>query len=76
MNSSSINRDTIVSVRGSVVDIHFEHTLPELHSLLTASEQIVIEVLTYLNANVVRGIALSKKGLARGSTTDQLGQFD
>lgn len=50
------------------MDVHFEHTLPELHSLLTASESIIIEAIAYLSAQVVRGIALSKtQGLARGT---------
>ena len=41
----SVNQETIVSVRGGVVDVYFEHVLPELHRLLTAGEQIVIEAI-------------------------------
>ena len=60
---------SVISVRGSVVDIHFEHGLPPIYTLLkTGSKgQIPIEVLSQLDANTVRGIALTPtQGLARG----------
>jgi len=60
---------TVVSVRGSVVDIRFERHLPPIYSVLRAGaeRQIVIEVLAQRDARHVRGIALTPtKGLARG----------
>src|ERR1700730_5084133 len=67
---------TIVSVRGSVVDIHFEGNLPPINSLLHAGKQgqIVIEVWAQLSAQTVRGIALTPtQGLARGTAVTDTG---
>ncbi len=64
------NRGTVVSVRGSVVDARFAKRLPPINNLLVAGEQdeIVIEVITHLNSQVVRGIALTPtRGLALGA---------
>ena len=62
------NFGTVASVRGSVVDIRFDKSLPSIHSLLHAKEgKIAIEVLAQLDAHRVRGIALTPThGLARG----------
>jgi len=60
---------TVAAVRGSIVDVRFEHSLPPLNSVLRAGEhaEIVIEVMTQLDAHRVRGIALTPtQGLARG----------
>lgn len=59
---------TVASVRGSVVDMHFEACLPPIYSLLHAKDgKIAIEVLVQLDAHHVRGIALTPtQGLARG----------
>jgi len=60
---------TVISVRGSLVDIVFAERLPPIHSLLRAGaeKQIAIEVLSQLDAHRVRGIALTPtQGLARG----------
>ena len=70
------NLGTIVSVRGSVVDIRFEKHLPPIYTLLRAGKerQIAIEVLTQLDAHHVRGIALTPtEGLARGMTVEDTG---
>ncbi|MGL1833617.1 F0F1 ATP synthase subunit beta [Rhodocyclaceae bacterium SMB388] len=59
----------VVAVRGSVVDVRFDAGLPAIHSLLRAGEQgqIAIEVLSQLDAQQVRCIALTPtQGLARG----------
>lgn len=67
--SSPTNLGTVVSVRGSVVDIVFEERLPPIHSLLhTGTEnQTAIAVFSQLDAHHVRGIALTPtQGLARG----------
>ena len=64
------NQGTVVSVRGSVIDAHFPHRLPLVHSLLNAGEDldIAIEVQIHVNSKMVRGVALTPtQGLARGS---------
>ena len=63
------NAGTVVSVRGSVVDVRFNARLPPIYSVLRAGDerQIVIEVLAQRDARHVRGIALTPtQGLARG----------
>jgi len=63
------HRGTVVSVRGSVVDARFPGELPFLNSLLRAGEQghVAIEVQAHLNAEVIRGVALTlTQGLGRG----------
>lgn len=63
------NVGTIVSVRGSVVDIRFDDHLPPIYSVLRtgAEHEIVIEVLAQRDTSHVRGIALTPtQGLARG----------
>ena len=63
------HRGTVLSVRGSVVDARFPDRLPEFHSELRAGDDggIVIEVVSHLDPETVRGIALtSTAGLARG----------
>ena len=63
-------RGKVVSVRGSVVDALFAESLPPINNLLTAGEQgeVVIEVVTHLNSQMVRGVALTPtRGLALGA---------
>lgn len=69
------NTGTVVSVRGSVVDILFEKQLPPIYSLLHALEgKIAIEVLSQLDAQHVRGIAMTPtQGLARGMVVEDSG---
>lgn len=60
---------TIASVRGSVVDVRFTETLPAIYNELRAGkdDSIIIEVVAHLDAQTVRGIALTPtQGLARG----------
>jgi len=67
---------TVVSVRGSVVDIRFEEHLPPIYSVLRTGEegQILIEVLAQRDARHVRGIALTPtQGLARGMAVEDTG---
>ena len=64
---NSHNYGKISAVRGSVVDAQFENHLPPVYSLLRSGVdgQIIIEVLTQLDAHHVRGIALTPtQGLA------------
>jgi F-type H+-transporting ATPase subunit beta len=67
---------TVVSVRGSVVDIRFDRHLPPIYSVLRAGadRQIVIEVLAQRDEHHVRGIALTPaQGLARGMQVQDTG---
>jgi len=65
----------VAAVRGSVVDIRFDGQLPSIYSLLRAQDgEIVIEVLAQLDAQHVRGIALTPtQGLARGMPVEDSG---
>lgn len=70
------NFGSILSVRGSVVDILFEHDLPSIHQLLRTGDegQVLIEVLTHLSPNRVRGMALTPtQGLSRGEAVADTG---
>ena len=72
----STNTGTIASVRSSVVDVHFPHRLPAINNVLETEglKEILIEVLTHLDSEVVRGIALmSTQGLALGSRVKDTG---
>ena len=73
--TSPANLGTVVSVRGSVVDIRFDAHLPPIYSLLHAQEgEIAVEVLAQLDARHVRGIALTPtQGLARGMEVEDSG---
>jgi len=64
-----IQNGKIISVRGSVVDVFFENNLPPIYTLLHTGKdkEIAVEVLTQLDDQKVRGIALNPtQGLARG----------
>jgi len=70
------NIGDVVAVRGSVVDIRFVHRLPPINSLLRTGKDgaIVIEVQAQLDAQRVRGIALTPtQGLARGTPVEDSG---
>jgi F-type H+-transporting ATPase subunit beta len=70
------NLGTVVSVRGSVVDVRFDEQLPPIYAMLRAGEhrQIVLEVLAQQDAHQVRGIALTPtQGLARGMAVEDTG---
>ena len=70
------NLGSVVSVRGSVVDIRFDEHLPPIYTVLRAGadKQIVIEVLAQRDARHVRGIALTPtQGLARGMAVEDTG---
>ena len=71
-----LNRGKVVSVRGSVIDVRFSQQLPDVYSRLVAGENqcVVMEVMTHLDAETVRGIALTPtSGLARGSVVINTG---
>jgi F-type H+-transporting ATPase subunit beta len=70
------NPGSVVSVRGSVVDIRFERDLPAIYSLLRTGKdgRIAIEVQAQLDVHRVRGIALTPtQGLARGMSVEDTG---
>jgi F-type H+-transporting ATPase subunit beta len=76
LQSPPINQGKVIAIRGTVIDIFFPEALPEMHSLLKTGKEneILIEVLTYLNNNTVRGLALTPtQGLARGTTVIDTG---
>lgn len=59
----------IIRIQGSVVDIRFEDNLPPIYTLLRTGKDgnIAIEVLSQLDRQMIRGIALTPtEGLARG----------
>ena len=67
----------VVSVRGGVVDVQFDHSLPPVYRVLRAGVDggILIEVMEQLDASRVRGIALTAtQGLARGMSVEDTGQ--
>jgi F-type H+-transporting ATPase subunit beta len=67
--TNNLNYGKVVSVRGSVVDIWFEHNLPAIYTLLLSGKDnpISIEVLAQIDEHTVRGISLNPtQGLARG----------
>ncbi len=70
------NMGTVVSVRGSVVDVRFDGHLPPIHSQLRCGQdrRVLIEVLAQLDAHSIRGIALTAtQGLARGMPVEDTG---
>ena len=72
-----IDQGTVVSVRGSVVDVRFNSSLPPIYSILRtgAENEFVIEVLAQRDARHVRGIALTPtQGLARGMAVKDTGE--
>ncbi len=74
MSDRTPNLGAVVSVRGSVVDIRFDASLPPIYTLLHANNGIAIEVLAQLDAHRVRGIALTPtQGLARGTIVTDSG---
>ena len=75
--NNPLNFGKIISVRGSVVDVWFETSLPPIYTLLHTgkNKEIAIEVLTQLDKNRVRGIALTPtQGLARGMSAETAGE--
>src|ERR1700712_2213998 len=76
-STTSAAMGTIVSVRGSIVDVRFDSHLPPINSLLRAGNdgRVVIEVWAQLDARRVRGIAMTPtRGLARGMLVEDTGR--
>jgi F-type H+-transporting ATPase subunit beta len=75
-NTTSSQYGRVVSVRGSVIDARFPDRLPEVqHQLRTGEEEeIVVEVVSHLDEETVRGMALTPtQGLARGDAVRHTG---
>jgi F-type H+-transporting ATPase subunit beta len=76
LNADQTNTGTIVSIRGSVVDVRFDNELPSINTLLLTGndDEIIIEVLSQLDKFTIRGIGLTAtQGLARGMSVKDTG---
>lgn len=62
--SQPLNTGSIIAIQGTVVDVAFCGALPPVHTLLRTGEQgkVLLEVLTHLESNKIRGIALTPPG--------------
>jgi len=75
--SMALTQGKVISVRSSVVDVWFGNNLPPINTLILTGEnkEIFIEVLTQLDNNRVRCIALTPtQGLARGMIAESQGK--
>jgi F-type H+/Na+-transporting ATPase subunit beta len=51
----------VIAIRGSIVDVHFEQSVPYIHTLLYAkNDSVVLEILAHIDAHTVRCIALTQ----------------
>lgn len=69
---------TVVSVRGAVVDVHFDGALPAIETALTVAwdrpEPLTLEVHSHLDLGTVRAVALQPTaGLKRGTAVHATG---
>jgi len=72
-DSGASPRGTVVSVRGSVVDVRFSGDLPDVHSRLLAGA-VVLEVVEHVDVMTVRTLALVRtQGLSRGDAVTDTG---
>jgi F-type H+-transporting ATPase subunit beta len=70
------SQGSVVSVRGSVIEVRFDDRLPAIRSLLRAGPdgEIVIEVFGQSGRDRIRGVALTPtQGLARGDVVRDTG---
>ncbi len=77
LKGRSRNKGRVLSIRGSVIDLLFEGHLPALLEVLKAGDngEIIIEVITHLNEQQARGVALTAtQGLAQGSEVTATGE--
>ena len=74
--AEQMNQGKVLSIRSSVVDVHFP-VAPSIRNVLIAGEkgEYIIEVFTQLDNNTVRGVALTPtQGLARGQIVTDTGK--
>jgi F-type H+/Na+-transporting ATPase subunit beta len=72
-----INQGTVLTVRGSVVDVHFPNQIPSIYNRLLAGEnnRIVMEVITHLSQDTIRAISLTPTaGISRGDPVMDTGE--
>lgn len=72
----ALREGAIISIRGSVVDVRFEHDPPPIRQMLRSgrSGEVIIEVTALISAKVIRGLALnSDHGLALGMLATDTG---
>ena len=69
----SIMKGTIVAIRGIVVEMRFEESVPKIYDAVVVEtknkdgDEVIIEVLQQLEDGLVRGIAMAATdGLKRG----------
>jgi len=77
VDKQAVKYGEVVSVRGSVVDVFFQAHLPAINTVLSAGleNEIIIEVLAQLDAQRVRGIALTPtQGLSRRMKVKNTGE--
>lgn len=75
--SRDSNLGSVIRIRGSVIDVHFPHKIPDLKNELRSGDdgEVVIEVANHLDTHTVRGIALTPThGLARDSAVEDCGR--
>jgi F-type H+/Na+-transporting ATPase subunit beta len=74
--STATNQGTVLSIRGSVIDVCFDNALPSINNLLRAGEngKVLIEVWAQLDEHRIRGIAMTPaQGLSRGARVEDTG---
>ena len=74
--ASALDQGAVTAIRGSVVDVRFEHRLPDIHAVLRAgaARHIILEVMTQLDPSHVRCIALTPtQGLSRAMAVENSG---
>lgn len=73
---TSVNMGVVTAVRGSIVDVGFDLSIPAIHNVIYAQNRtITLEVVSQLSSNKVRTIALTPtQGLARGMPAEDIGQ--
>lgn len=77
MSGSAPSTGIIEAVRGSVIDARFAGRIPSIFHLLKTGDngEVLVEVISHLDANTVRGIALTPtRGLSRGQGISDSGQ--
>ena len=68
-DSEKANVGSVVAVRGSVIDARFSNLIPKIGNeiVVEGKENVVVEVLSQLDMETVRGVALSNySGISRG----------